>query len=66
MSSHKRIRFDPDMEAPSFDTSAVVETVNGVDYFAGLYKRRDAESVVGIFASRGRTARVEQVRRRAF
>lgn len=42
-------------------THACVETVDGVDYFAGFYNARDAASVVRIRTLGGRTFRAERV-----
>ena len=43
---------------PSLNYSAF-ETINGVESFFGRYNRRDAESVLRIFAGRGRIGRME-------
>lgn len=42
-------------------THACVETVDGVDYFAGFYNARDAASVVRIRTLGGRNFRAERV-----
>ena len=42
-------------------THACVETIDGVDYFAGVYNARDAASVVRIRTLGGRTFRAERV-----
>ncbi len=42
-------------------THACIETVDGVDYFAGFYNARDAASVVRIRSLGGRSFRAERV-----
>ena len=57
-----RILFNDSIRPTHYSqTHACVETVDGVDYFAGFYNARDAATVVRIRTACGRTFRAERV-----
>ena len=57
-----RILFNDSIRPTHYSqTHACVETIDGVDYFAGFYNARDAASVVRIRTLGGRTFRAERV-----
>lgn len=62
-----RTLFDANMISSHWRlTHAAVETIDGVDFFDGLYSARDAAAVVRIRTAQGRTFRAEPVAVHAF
>jgi len=61
-STDRRPLFDANMVSSHSSLGyAAVETVNGVDFFDGLYSARDVAAVVRIRTAHGRAFRAERV-----